>query len=134
MVVRKQVGGFSLVECMVATVILGIGVVGVAGMFTYASISDRKATYMARAREICSQTLEEVRSAGDSALTGASGSRTVETPGLPRSNGIMAWEPYPFGSPENGLKLVALNITWDWPKPSSGVYRVVTLVSDEGSL
>lgn len=121
-------------ECLVAAAILAIGVVGVASMFTYASVSDRKATYMAQAREIADRALEDLRTSGYSRFTQATGTATIATPELPRSSGVMAWQPYPAASPEAGLKLVAVNITWDWPKPTAGTYRVVTLVSQQGGL
>lgn len=128
----RRARGFTLIECVTATVILAIGVVGVAGMFTYASMSDRKAAHMARAREIADEVLEDIRADGYAFFTQPSGSLTVATPGLPRSSGILAWQPYPDSSSEAGLKLVALNISWDWSRPTAGTYRVVTLVSEKG--
>ena len=128
----RKVAGFSLIECLVAILILGIGVVGVAGMFTYASVSERKATFMAKARQMADDTLEDARVNGYAGFSAVSGSRTIATPGLPRSSGVIAWQPYPTGSGENGLKLVAVNINWQWSKATSGSYRATTLVSQLG--
>ena len=64
MVVRKRTGGFTLIECMVAIVILAIGVIGVASMFTYASVSEKKAAYMAEARSIADEQIEGLRAGG----------------------------------------------------------------------
>lgn len=128
----RKVAGFSLIECLVAILILGIGVVGVAGMFTYASVSERKATFMAKARQMADDTLEDARVNGYAGFSAVSGSRTIATPGLPRSSGVIAWQPYPTGSAENGLKLVAVNINWQWSKATSGSYRATTLVSQLG--
>ncbi len=69
----RHKGGFTLAECMVATVILGIGIVGVAGMFACATISERKATHMGRARQIAEKTLDEVRAGGYGVFDQASG-------------------------------------------------------------
>ena len=124
--------GFTLMECLVAAVILGIGVVGVAGMFVYAGVSERKAAYLGQARELAHQTLEEVRSQGYTFFAQPSGLTTVSTPGLPRSNGVLAWQPYPDSSSEQGLKLVSVNLTWDWAGPTGGKYYVTTLVSEKG--
>ena len=122
--------GFTLIECLVTTVILGIGVVGVAGMFACATISERKAAHMAQARHIAEETMEAVRAGGYGVFDESSGTTSVATPGLPRATGVLAWQPY---SGSDGLKLVALNLTWDWAESSSGKYTVVTLVSEQGS-
>jgi prepilin-type N-terminal cleavage/methylation domain-containing protein len=128
----KGADGFTLIECVVATLILAIGIVGVASMFVCASASERKAAYMAQARAIAEQTFETVQAQGYAAFGEPSGSETVPTPGLPRATGVLAWQPYPDESSEEGLKLVALNIAWDSRGPTAGRYRVVTLVSEQG--
>jgi len=115
----------------VTTVILGIGVVGVAGMFACATISERKAAHMAQARHLAEETLEGVRAGTYAVFDDASGSVAIPPPGRPRAPGVLAWQPYPTGS--DGLKLVALNLSWDWAASSSGTYTVVTLVSEQGS-
>ena len=127
-----KVAGFSLIECLVAILILGIGVVGVAGMFTYAAVSERKASFMAKAREVADDALEDVRVNGYASFNGASGSREIATPGLPRSHGVVAWQPYPSSGADTGLKLVAINIDWRWSTATSGAFRAVTLVSQQG--
>ena len=126
---RTRRGGFSLTECLVTALLLGIGVVGVASMFVYATGSERKALYTAQARTVAEQTLENVRAQGYGVFTQASGSATIPTPGLPRATGMLAWQPYPDSGSEQGLKLVAVNVSWRWGGPSSGQYRLVTLMS-----
>ena len=128
MKVRGNIGGFTLIECLVATMIIGIGVVGVASMFTCASVSQRKAAYIAQAREIADRTLEQARAGDNGLCAGATGSEPLATPGLPRATGIVAWQPYPSGAADTGLRLVAVNIDWSWPKPTSGSYHVTTVV------
>ena len=122
--------GSTLIECLVTTVILGIGVVGVAGMFAGAMVSERKAAHMAQARQIADEALEAVRAGSFGVFDQSSGVTSVEAPGLPRATGALAWEPYSRGSDD--LKLVAVNLSWDWAASSSGGYRVVTLVSAPG--
>ncbi len=127
----RRTRGFTFIECLVTTVILGIGVIGVAGMFACATISERKAAYMAQARHVGEETLEAVRAGGYAVFDQASGSVSVPTPGLPRATGVLAWQPYPAGT--DGLKLVALNLSWEWAGSSSGTFNIVTLVSEQGS-
>lgn len=126
---RQRQGGFTLVECLVTILLLGVGVVGVASMFVYANMSERKAAYTDLARDVAEQTLEKVRAQGYGVFTQPTGTTTVLTPGLPRATCVLAWQPYPDVGTEQGLKLVALNLTWNWAGPSSGQYRLVTLMS-----
>ena len=128
MKLRNSSRAFTLIECLVATTILAIGIVGVAGMFTCASVSQRKAAYMAQAREVADQVLEQARTMSNGVCVGASGSQTLATPGLPRATGTVAWQPYPIGSADTGLKQVSVDIQWSWPKPMAGGYRVVTML------
>jgi hypothetical protein len=115
---------------LVTTAVLGIGVIGVAGMFACATLSERKAAHMAQARNVAEETLEVVRAGGYSVFEQSEGIVSIPTAGLPRANGTLAWEPYSSGNDD--LKLIALNLDWDWAGSSSGSYRVVTLVSKQG--
>ncbi len=126
--------GFTFIECLVATVIIGVGVVGVASMFTYACMSQRKASYLARAREIADGAIEEAKISPDSVCPGSSGSRTVATPNLPRSSGSMVWQVHPSESADGELKLVTVNLVWSWPATTSGKYVVTTLVPRQEDL
>jgi prepilin-type N-terminal cleavage/methylation domain-containing protein len=132
MYARGSQGGFTLIECLAATLILGIGIVGVASMFTYANVSEREAAHLAQARAVADQTLEAVRAQGYAALTGVSGTQEVAIPGLPGGLGILAWRPYPNEVSDQGLKLVALNVTWRGVGRRAGRYWVTTLVAREG--
>ncbi len=123
--------GFTLIECLVATVILGVGVVGVAGMFAAASVSEKKAAYVAQATQIAEQTLDGVRSGIYDISEQPSGSVTIATPGLPHARGVLAWQPYVTGTGPT-LTLVALDLSWQWASSSSGKYSVSTLVADKG--
>ncbi|MBN1461935.1 MAG: prepilin-type N-terminal cleavage/methylation domain-containing protein [Armatimonadetes bacterium] len=124
--------GFTLIECLVTTVVLGIGVIGVAGMFACATLSERKASNMAQARHVAEETLEVVRAGEYAIFDHSEGTVSIPTPGLPRATGTLAWEPYSSGNDD--LKVVALNLNWDWAGSSSGTYRVVTLVSKQGGI
>jgi len=121
--------GFTLIECLVTTEILGIGIVGIAGMFTCATLSQLKAAHMAEAQHIAEEALERTR-AGDIAIfSSSSGSVSLPTGDLPRATSVLAWQPFPSGSTTDSLKLVAVNISWDWAGPSAGRYGVLTLIA-----
>jgi prepilin-type N-terminal cleavage/methylation domain-containing protein len=121
-------GGFTLTECLVTVFVLAVGVVGVASMFVYASLSERKAAYTAQACNIADQTLEQVRAQDYTAFTQPSGTMTIATPGLPGGTGVLAWQPYPSGASDTGLRVIALNLSWRWRGPARGYYRLTTLV------
>jgi len=128
---NRRCRAFTLIECLVSTVILGVGVVGVAGIFACASLSERKASHIAQARQIAEETLEAVRAGGYDISASPSGSCSVPTPGLPHSSGVLAWQPYAAASGEV-LNIVAVNIQWSWPKSTGGSYNVATLVATGG--
>jgi prepilin-type N-terminal cleavage/methylation domain-containing protein len=126
---KKCKRGFSLTEALVTTVLLGIGVVGVASTFTYAGLSARKSDYMGQARTLAEENLERIRAGGYDIFTQPSGSETEQVSTHPRLTKQLSWEPYPSGSSQTDLKLVTVNINWDWAGSSGGRYRLVTLVA-----
>jgi hypothetical protein len=91
--------------------------------------SERKAAHMVQAQQIADEALERARAGDYSVFGDASGYTSVSTGDLPRATGLIAWEPYPSGSSTSDLKLVAVNVSWQWAGPSSGNYNVVTLIS-----
>jgi len=126
---RRSRAGFSLVEALVTTVILGIGVVGTASTFTYAGISVKKQAYMSEARHVAEQAVEKVRAQGYDVFTQPSGSAALTMRGLPRATGTLSWLPYPDSGNDQGLRLLTVDLTWHWAGTTAGHYRVVTLVS-----
>ncbi len=129
MEVYKRRRGFTFIECLVTTAILGIGVIGIAGMFTCATLSERKATHMAQARQLADEVIERTRAGDYAVFSHESGSTSLSTGDLPRASGLLAWQPYPAGSSTSDLKLVAVNISWQWGGPIGGTYNVLTLVA-----
>jgi len=61
--------GFTLIECIAAVLILGVGLVGVAGSMTAALLSNQKASDMQLAISIAQSTIEEMRSQGFGSVT-----------------------------------------------------------------
>ena len=127
----KRRGGFTLIECMAAILLLGIGVVGVAGMFAAATISERKAAHMSQAQELAERVIEEVRAGGYGVLSQPSGLVDLPTTNLPHATAALAWQPYPDASSDTGIKLVSVDLTWNWAGASGGRYRVVTLAAEQ---
>ena len=56
--------GLTLLECLAAVLILGLGLVGVVGSMTAALLSNQKASDMQLATAIAQGTIEEMRSLG----------------------------------------------------------------------
>jgi len=114
---RRPTRGFTSIECLIATVILGIGVIAVAGMLACDSLSERSAANLAQARHIAEGTQEAGRSGGYDLSSQTSGSRSVPTAGVPRSRAMLASQSYASGS-EGKITRVALDLTWSWPRSS----------------
>jgi type IV pilus modification protein PilV len=56
--------GFTLIECLVAIVILALGLTGVVGCFTAALVSNQRASHLQLATSIAQDTIEDMRSRG----------------------------------------------------------------------
>ena len=56
--------GLTLLECLAAVLILGLGLIGVVGSMTAALLSNQKASDMQLATAIAQGTIEEMRSLG----------------------------------------------------------------------
>lgn len=65
----KNRKGFTLIELLVVTLLLGIGLVGVAGMFTAGLMSNRKSANITIAANRAEQEVERLRDTGYSGLT-----------------------------------------------------------------
>jgi prepilin-type N-terminal cleavage/methylation domain-containing protein len=61
--------GFTLIECLVAIVILGLGIVGVVGCFTAALLSNQKASNIQLATSLAQSVIENMRSYGFGSIT-----------------------------------------------------------------
>lgn len=124
--------GFSLIELLVVTVILAIGLSGIAVLFTGAIISNMKSRRLNLASECAQQEMEKLRSGGfSSAVADAevfptsrgytileqssdhTGKIGFAVAGLPAGQGNIDIHHYagPTGNYPN-LKVVTINVSW----------------------
>ena len=142
-------GGFSLIELMVSTVILGLSLVALSQLYMSAMWTYQKARKLSVATNRAQFELEKVCNLGyDGLITGVnSGNPTIEDayfpseytylsskmgvsftiPDLPNGRGTVSWEPYPATTPLSSCKILqaTVDIQWDGsPKAQSGVHLV----------
>lgn len=98
--------GFTLVEALVAIVILVVGVLGAASLTGALMQSNRDATDRTRALELVRHKVEQIQSQGYYDVVTGSDSRAVGGVTFTRS-----WTVTP-DSPIAGLRDVQVNVTW----------------------
>lgn len=154
--IRKDAGqrrrrGVTIIEVLVASAVLGIGLVGVGSLVTYGVISHRKSVNYTVASARAVKELERVREAGYGAaivdttlfpspeytilsgtqaqfsvadLEGGFGYVTIE-------DDAEALETNPdTGQPYSNLKKVTVQVFWSGSRNLSGSYTVSTLIAN----
>ena len=66
---RRAQRGFTLIECLVAILILALGIVGIVGCFTAALLSNQKASNLQLATSLAQGIIENMRSYGFGSIT-----------------------------------------------------------------
>jgi prepilin-type N-terminal cleavage/methylation domain-containing protein len=143
--------GFTLLEVLAATLVLGLGLVGVGSMVTYSVVSHEKSVNYTLAAERASAEVERVREAGYlganistdlfpttaytiasatkvtfavAELKGGQGSITIDEDAQAKATNPNT------GSAYNNMKLVQVAITWTGSRNLSGSYQTATLVAN----
>jgi len=147
----KGEAGFTLIEVLITTVILGIGLVGVGSMVTYGVVSHRKSVNYTVAAARAIQEMERIRDAG---FLGANvgtdlfpyptyqilnASQVGFTPsGLKDGQGVITiaedsqaqvTDP-DTGLPYGNMKAVSVSISWGGARILSGSYTAATLIAN----
>ena len=150
-VFRSGIAGVTLIEVMAATVITGIGLVGVGSIVTYGVISHRKAVEYTVAAARATKEVERVREAGylgaesDASLFPAPDYTIISAnhvsfsvDGLKDGVGYVTISEDPeaqsinpsTGQSYGNMKQVAVHIFWDRPGEQTGSYSIATLISN----
>ncbi len=148
---RPSAAGITLIEVVAATAIIGIGLVGVGSIVTYAVISHRKAVEHTIASARATQELERVREAGylgavvDESLFPADSYETIspsqvsfaadELDGgfgyVTITDDAEAQYINPgTGQPYGNMKHVVVHLFWDRPGDKTMSYSIATLISN----
>ena len=143
--------GFTLIEVLVAAMILGIGLVGVSSMVYYGVLSHQKSAHYTIAGEKAMQEIERIRDAGYlgalvDAIRFPSPTYTIvnsttagfAVPELPSGQGTItiaedteaqAINPA-TGQPYQNMKRVTVTIAWGGSRQSNGFYSLASLIAN----
>jgi len=142
-------GGFSLIELLVSSVILGLSLVALSQLYMSAMWTYQKARKLSIATNRAQFELEKVDNLGyEGLITGVnSGNPTIEDayfpseytylsskmgvaftiPDLPNGQGTVSWQPYPSNTSLSSCKILqaTIDIQWDGsPKAQSRVHLI----------
>jgi prepilin-type N-terminal cleavage/methylation domain-containing protein len=120
--------GFTLIECLVSIVILGLGIVGVVGCFTAALLSNQKAEEIQQATAFAQDTLEDMRSRGFGSVTYDEFPATSGVEEL--HQGVRTIEITDNYRGDVRLKQVAVEISWGGANQSHPSIRLESLISN----
>ena len=119
--------GFSLIEVMVAMVILTIGLLGVAGLQSTAITGNQHGNTMMQATTLAEETIEQIRNAAYDDITVTNFPALVsDVDGSIYDREILI-EP---DTPLNELKRITVTVSWRTLRRHQVVLR--TIVSNEG--
>lgn len=124
---RINAKGFSLIEVMVAIVILTIGLIGVAGLQSTAITGNQNGNTMMQATTLAEEAIEQIRNAAYDDIT------PVNFPELENDVDGSIYDREILiedDTPLNELKRITVTVSWRTLRRHQVVLR--TIVSDEG--
>lgn len=149
---QNRHGGFTLVEVLVSTMILGIGLVALAQLYLAAMWTYQKSYYMSLATQRAQQEYEKVQNLGFYALENgpddftylrvSQGGEYEWQIGVPvvrfsmadvmtGGQGVISWTHWPPNTVGNANMLkVEIEVTWVGPKETLTPVKIVTLVTN----
>lgn len=132
MVKRRAPRGFTLVEVLVALMILVIGILGVVQILVPGMRTITKAKYQRIATNFADAELNQMKKAFFLNITSAKFPSPVTVSGLPGSNqATVTIAPYP-NSDSTKLKRVTIDVTWPGDSFVAGSVHFDTLFAFDG--
>jgi prepilin-type N-terminal cleavage/methylation domain-containing protein len=107
---RHGIAGFTLVECLVAIVILAIGLTGAAECLSTALLANQKASRIQLATATAQDTIEDMRSRGFGRITEEEFPASESVPSLP--SGQRTIEIIDSYNGNDRLKHISVTVSW----------------------
>ncbi|MBM3475585.1 MAG: prepilin-type N-terminal cleavage/methylation domain-containing protein [Armatimonadetes bacterium] len=121
--------GLSLVELLVTMTILGVGLVGVASMFTTSYKTQVQAHFAQVATDTVVTRIEEMKAAGYNGIGVEAFPATFEVPELPQGAGTISYQPYPNATSPNQY-LIQITVSWGGGRGIAGRVSLPLVLSN----
>ncbi|MFH1313142.1 MAG: type II secretion system protein [Candidatus Eisenbacteria bacterium] len=109
---KREENGFTLVEVIVALIVIAIGIVGLSIVFPSATRDVGKSGIMSKAVELCQEKIEDCHMMAYDAAELAPGYTHADTLNPIDGTYTRTWETY-ADVPIAGCKRIEVRVTWD---------------------
>ena len=120
--------GLTLIELLVTTALLGIGLSAVSIMFIYAYQAQINAHYVTAATDVARRYMEEMKAAGYNGISETLFAPTFEVPELPGGVATITYAPYPIEATTNQYQ-AEVTVSWDGGRTIRGAVTLTTVIS-----
>jgi type IV pilus modification protein PilV len=103
---RRWRRGFTLIEMMVAILLIGVGLMGVAALSTTVTRANQQSAAITAASSLAQERIERFRTEDYAAIASGSDTRTLDGITYSRSWTVTA------NDPAAGLKTIAVTVSW----------------------
>ncbi len=121
-----KIGGFTLIEAVVAILLTGLAILVVLSAFPWAQSIVKKGEYASIAIDIAHSKMEELKRIGYNSLV--FGTQTFDVGELPAGQGKITISRYPSPTSQN-LAKVDIEVSWQGGGGTSGKVQISSLIS-----
>jgi type IV pilus assembly protein PilV len=117
---QSDAEGFTLIEVLIAMVLLSIALLGMAGLITGIMTGNAHSNRLTTGTTLAQEKMEDIRRAGYAGVSAGTESSLTGYPLFQRTTGVAA------NSPAAGMKTVTVTVSWDSGAKSVALTTLLT--------